>query len=105
MRMGRTLAMPMMAIILGLSMMVGAVSVMRLSNVVENVNRSSCRYGERIRALRLHQMATCQIIKLVRCCPHLKVRHADNLPTSEALDAGAIIVEFTKVGIARLILQ
>lgn len=96
----RGLVLPMLAIIVGLGMMVGAVSVMRLSNVVENVNTVELPIVVQVQSTTTTPDGDLPDYQAGELLPSLKYDMRITYTTSEALDAAAIIVEFSKVGIS-----
>lgn len=100
MRMGKALAMPLMAIILGVSMMVGAVSVMRLSNIVETENTVELPITVSVSPTTLTPDGDLPDYQAGTLLPGVTYDMRIAYLTLTALGSSAIIVEFEKVGIS-----
>jgi hypothetical protein len=94
------IGMPVLAILVGIGMLVGAVSVMRLSNIVENANSVELPITVSISTTTTTPDGDLPDYQAGDMLPGLKVDMRITYLTIEAIDAGAIIVEFSKVGIA-----
>ena len=92
--------MPVLAILVGIGMLVGAVSVMRLSNVVENANSVELPIVVSLSGTTETPDGNLPDYVAGDVLPGMAFDMRITYFTASAIEAGAIIVEFTKVGVS-----
>lgn len=91
--------MPILAIILGFGMIVGAVAIVRLSNIVENTNVSELPITVQLKSTSLTPGGDLPDYAPGPMVPGQTYDTVVSYTTTKAVDSAAIIVEFAKTGI------